>query len=98
MLYLSWWLFDLRHLPLEFPGSWVEPDLNAKMRTSGRLAPINIPWGRSSLLAQRLVLSAPTTEAQAWPGNQGPESFTTWERKSKEQQTDNRREITQNKK
>ena len=34
-VFLSYWLFGLRHAALEFAGSWVEPDLGAEMRTSG---------------------------------------------------------------
>ena len=34
-VFLSYWLFGLRHPALEFAGSWIEPDLGAEIRTSG---------------------------------------------------------------
>ena len=35
-LFLSYWLFGLRHPALEFAGSWIELGLGAERRTSGR--------------------------------------------------------------
>ena len=37
IVFLSYWLFDLRLPALEFVGCWVEPGLGAEMRTSWRL-------------------------------------------------------------
>ena len=45
IVFLSYWLFGLRLPTLEFVGCWVELGLGAEMRTSGRLTPMNIPWG-----------------------------------------------------
>ena len=44
-VFLSYCLFGLRRPALEFAGSWIELGLGAEMRTSGRLTPIDIPWG-----------------------------------------------------
>ena len=35
-VFLSYWLFGLRRSALEFAGSWIQPGVGAKMRTSGR--------------------------------------------------------------
>ena len=35
-VFLSYWLFGLRRLLLEVAGSWIEPVLDAGMRTSRR--------------------------------------------------------------
>ena len=35
-VFLSYWLFGLRHPTLEFAGSWTELGLGAEIRTSGR--------------------------------------------------------------
>ena len=44
-VFLSYWLFGLRHPALEFAGSWIEPGVGSEMRTSRRPHSTDIPWG-----------------------------------------------------
>lgn len=68
-VFLSWWLFGLRHPPMEFVQlySWVEPYFGAEMGTWGELMPVNIPSAKNSLTIQHWRLGAVTTGAQFWP-------------------------------
>ena len=48
-MFVSYWLYGLRLSALDFADSWVEPDLGAEMRISGRPHCDKYFWGSDIL-------------------------------------------------